>query len=124
MSKVIVAISAILMTAITASAGCGEVREIYYAELGYQDHYNSRGTRLETVAGILRQDRANYHKFYKRDPYDTGDSFFGSKRNRAIFEQMLRYSSVSRSARNAILYRNPKVKVVICYQNRLSITVY
>ncbi len=94
--------------------------EIYYARLGSQDHYNSRGNRLESVAGIIRQDRANYHKFYRRDSEDTGDSYFASKSNRAVLERMLNNGYASRSTRNAILYGNPLILVRV-YNRRIEV---
>ena len=39
----------------------------YNARLSARDHYNSNGERLRTVAAILRQDRANFHRFNRRD---------------------------------------------------------
>jgi hypothetical protein len=63
--------------------------ETYYARLSGADHFNSRGQRLKSAAAIIRQDRANYHRFNVRDDEDTGDSYFSSKSNRAALERML-----------------------------------
>jgi hypothetical protein len=87
--------------------------EIYIAKIGEHDKYNSSGMRLNNVAAIIRQDRANYHKFYIRDREDSDDNFFASKRNRAILERMLRRGYISRSAREAILYGNPLIMVKV-----------
>ena len=35
----------------------------YVARLSVDDHYNSKGVRLDNVAAIIRQDRANVHRF-------------------------------------------------------------
>jgi len=99
----------------------GGIREVYYARLGYQDHYNSHGVRLHSVAAILRQDRANYHKFYWRDPDDTGDTFFRSKYNRSIFERIIANSYIPPNIRNAILYGEPYIRVTIYNDNRIRI---
>ncbi|SHO80979.1 Mll7437 protein [hydrothermal vent metagenome] len=88
-------------------------REIYMARISENDKYNSRGMRLNSVAAIIRQDRANYHKFYIRDRGDSTDDFFSSKRNRGILERMLRRGYISRATRNAILYGNPLIVVKI-----------
>jgi len=85
----------------------------YEARLSYRDHFNSHGSRLETVAGIIRQDRANYHRYHRRDAEDTWDRFFDSKENRATMERMLSRGYITRSARRAILYGTPLVRVKI-----------
>lgn len=60
----------------------------YHARLSEQDHRDSAGRRLTSVAAILSQDRANYHRFHKRDPNDQGDSFFNSAQHRELFYRM------------------------------------
>jgi len=121
--KIMLVLSFLLLS-ITTFVSANDVREVYVAKLSYRDHHNSWGDRLRTVAGILRQDRANYHKFYKRDNADTYDQFFSSKRNRAVFERMINNSYVSRDARNAILYGEPMVKVTIYYGNRIAVSIF
>jgi len=61
----------------------------YVALLSERDHFNSNGQRLDSAAAIIRQDRANFHRFGIRDPEDQDDPFFGDERNRAALEQML-----------------------------------
>jgi hypothetical protein len=61
----------------------------YVALLSERDHFNSNGQRLESAAAIIRQDRANFHRFGIRDPEDQDDPFFGDEANRAALEQML-----------------------------------
>lgn len=55
----------------------------YYTLLGTMDAYNSRGQPLDDLCAILRQDRANWHRFGKRDNVDNGDPIFGSAETRA-----------------------------------------
>ena len=58
----------------------------YQAYIGSQDHYNSRGRRLQRLRDILRQDRYYYYR-YGGDMGDTSDPYgFGSKRERRFFE--------------------------------------
>jgi hypothetical protein len=58
----------------------------YYAYLSKKDLYNSNGERLTSVADILRQDRANYHKG-KADGQDEDDGgIFSTAAGRAKFE--------------------------------------
>lgn len=98
--------------------GVGSVRadeliEQYVAVLSENDHFNSKGSRLADAAAIIRQDRANYHKFGLRDRGDSGDNFFASASNRDLLERMLNRGTSSRSAINAIVNRTPVVLVQI-----------
>ena len=97
-------------------------REIYFAKISMDDKYNSRGGRLDSVSSILRQDRANYHKFHIRDRGDTSDNFFYYKSNRAKLSRMLRNGYISRGTRDAILYGNPLLIVKI-YRNSIEVEV-
>ena len=56
----------------------------YYTLLGPTDAFNSRGQPLDDFCAIVRQDRANWHRFNKRDSSDSGDPFFGAPEIRAM----------------------------------------
>ncbi len=58
----------------------------YVADIQEQDLFNSSGIRLQGVEQILRQDRANVHKFGLGSDIDTRDQFFNVPANRAILE--------------------------------------
>ena len=90
-----------------------ELLDTYVARLSANDHFNSKGKRLRSVAAIMRQDRANYHKFGIRDSEDTGDDFFSNKSNRAILERMLNRGYISEKTKNAILNKTPLILVQI-----------
>ena len=90
-----------------------ELLETYVAELGPDDHFNSNGKRLTHAWQIIRQDRANFHRYGVRDPLDEGDSFFGSIENRAIAERMLRRGRISRGLARRIVRENVVVRVEI-----------
>ncbi|MEM0934598.1 MAG: hypothetical protein AAF646_16450 [Pseudomonadota bacterium] len=55
----------------------------YYTALGPQDFYNSSGRQLTDFGAILQQDRANFHRFNRRDASDEGDPFFANRDLRA-----------------------------------------
>jgi|SRR5215471_16887338 len=59
---------------------------VYFTVLDEKDYYNSSGERLTSVADILRQDRANYHKGQggPRDEDDGG--IFATKEGRSKFD--------------------------------------
>ncbi|MEM1301371.1 MAG: hypothetical protein AAGH17_02215 [Pseudomonadota bacterium] len=56
----------------------------YTAFIGPQDFYNSSGARIGSVCGVLQQDRANFHRFGKRDAQDQSDPFFATPAARAV----------------------------------------
>jgi hypothetical protein len=97
--------------------------ETYVARLSAQDHYNSNGVRLLTAAGIIRQDRANYYEFGKRDPEDQPDAFFSSVANRARLEEMLLHGTISPATNNEIVNGTPLI-VVKVYENFIAVDVY
>lgn len=100
-----------------------EPLETYVARLSEQDHFNSSGARLRTAAGIIRQDRANYYEFGRRDPEDTADAFFASKANRARLEYMLLHGRISAATNNEIVNHTPLI-VVKVYENFIDVDVY
>jgi len=86
----------------------------YVAKIGKADHYNSDGLRIDKAEYIIQQDRANYHKFKKRDPQDESDPFFKTKENRAKMYRMIqRGGGLDRRVRRAILNGNPLIKVKV-----------
>jgi hypothetical protein len=97
--------------------------ETYVARLSVQDHYNSNGVRLLTAAGIIRQDRANYYEFGKRDPEDQPDAFFSSVANRARLEEMLLHGTISPATNNEIVNGTPLI-VVKVYENFIAVDVH
>jgi hypothetical protein len=85
---------AIILTVLAAGApdiveGASRAKsegKVYFTVLSDNDYYNSKGERLTSVADILRQDRANYHKGQggPRDEDDGG--IFATKEGRGKFE--------------------------------------
>jgi hypothetical protein len=79
----------------TATMGLTEVEKMkpspvglsgYTARLSAQDRLNSNGTRLTELSAILRQDRANYHRFNKKDAEDGDDPWFNTTSGRSFFD--------------------------------------
>lgn len=113
-----VLLTALLAIATPAPVAACDLVESYIARLGAADHFNSRGDRLSSAAAIIRQDRANYYLFGKRDPEDGGDAFFSSKENRAKLERMLENGQSSPTALAEIVNGTPLIEVSICRSNR------
>jgi len=90
-------------SSITMQPGSDHLIEEYRAWIGRQDLFNSRGQRLTQPWQIIRQDRANYHRFGRADPGDEWDSFFASANNRERMERMLMQGQISPRAARAIV---------------------
>jgi len=97
-----------------------QLLESYTAHLSWADHYNSNGQRLTEPWQIIRQDRANYHRYGRADPQDQWDSFFSDFNNRARAEQMLSAGYISAQARNAIVNGEVFVQVEIWGQGNTA----
>jgi hypothetical protein len=50
--------------------------------------FNSSGVRLTRIADILQQDRANFHRFGRREDMDRGDPLFGDRAVRARIPEL------------------------------------
>ena len=85
----------------------------YIARLSSKDHRNSQGDRLDSAAAIIRQDRANFHKFGRQDDEDESDGFFASANNRELLEKFLERGSAEKSAIRSILNGTPLIRVRI-----------
>ncbi|MBB4566586.1 hypothetical protein [Rhizobium leucaenae] len=93
--------------------GSAHLIESYRAYIGSDDLYNSKGERLTLPWQIIRQDRANYHAYRRRDRGDEGDGFFSLASNRQKLEAMLESGNIVGDAANLIARGNVWVKVDI-----------
>lgn len=117
-------LTALLLTVVSLSgpAAAQEALEGYVARLGERDHFNSKGQRLTSAAAIIRQDRANFHKFGVRDPEDESDSFFADKSNRDLMERLLERGHATGDTLSRIVNGTPLIHVRI-YNNYVDVTV-
>lgn len=93
----------------------------YSAYIGPDDLFNSKGERLSAPWQVLRQDRANYHRFGISQPGDEWDPVFHDAEARAVLEDLLRRGSLSRAAAADIMRGGAQVVVTI-WGNGLSAT--
>lgn len=107
---------------VVADTGSSEIGR-YRAWIGDDDLYNSQGQRLTKVWQVLRQDRANFHKFGVSQPGDEADRFFANDRNRAIMESMVRSGSIDRAASQRLLAGNVMIDVRILGRGETGDTV-
>jgi hypothetical protein len=123
--KILFAAAALL--ALAAPVSAAELIESYQARLSSADHFNSSGERLTATAAIIRQDRANFHKFGIRDAEDESDRFFADQGNRALMERLLERGRTTGEARRAIVNGTPLIRVEL-WRDRgddfVTVTVY
>lgn len=108
------AVAALALSAPLALAD--ELLADYVAFIGRDDLYNSKGARLSEPWQILRQDRANYHRFGISQPGDEWDPIFKDKGNRAIMERMVQQGNIEASAGRGIVQGGVMVRVKV-YDN-------
>ena len=115
--KLIIAIAISLAANLPIRSNAQQLIGSYTALLSEADHFNSRGQRLTTAAAIIRQNRANFHRFGIRNPEDQDDPFFGDERNRAALEQMLDRGQADPSVVNRIVNGPPVLIRVDIFRN-------
>ncbi len=96
-------LTALALLASTTVAQADSLIGSYVAYIGSQDLYNSNGQRLNEPWQVLRQDRANYHRFGISQPGDEWDPFFGSIDNRAAMERMIMNGYIEPNAARTLL---------------------
>lgn len=112
----------VLLLSSTPAMAQGRVLAEYVARIGPQDHVTSQGVRLDTAAAVLRQDRANYHRFDMADPEDEGDDVFDDAHERARFERLLSRGIARPPTLRAIVNDTPLVRVTV-YPTRADVEI-
>ncbi|MGJ7040223.1 hypothetical protein [Shinella sp. BE166] len=108
--------AAAIAAVLAASAGAAradELIESYGAYIGQDDLYNSSNERLTQPWQVIRQDRANVHRFGVSQPGDDFDNFFASARNRELAERMIRSGRIDGSAARRLLNGDVQIHVEI-----------
>ncbi len=95
----------------------------YSAFIGPEDLYNSAGKKLKQPWQVLRQDRANYHKFKVRQRGDENDPFFRDAGNREAMENKVRNGHIEKSAARTLMSGNAIVYVEIYGRNGIGTSV-
>ncbi|QHQ35703.1 hypothetical protein [Algicella marina] len=106
---------AFCLSALASIATAQEARVgSYNAFIGTQDLVNSSGIRLENAAQVLRQDRANVHRFNILQAGDTKDFWFFAPDSRAAMESLFAArGGIPATTAQAILRGNVPVVVYI-----------
>ena len=114
------ALAALFGLASASAASAQGIVDEYCTKVSRNDKVASDGYALTDAASILRQDRANYHKFGIRDPGDQGDSTFKSAKARSRIPAMLDNGDTDAATLRKIVSGNPRVCVEI-YRNSLFV---
>lgn len=126
--RVTAAAVGLAMAGFVAPVAAQDVVGGYAAWIGIDDLYNSEGARLSQPWQVLRQDRANYHRYNIWQDGDEWDPFFEDANNRAAMEQMILNGYIDPGAARAILQGDVMVYVTIYGQggqgDYLSVEVY
>ena len=107
------AVFAAVLAVPAGAARADELIESYGAYIGQDDLYNSSNERLTQPWQVIRQDRANVHRFGVRQPGDEIDGFFTSARNRELAERMIRSGRIDRQAARVLLDGDVRIHVEI-----------
>jgi hypothetical protein len=120
-------IGAVAALGLAGAAAAQTMIGSYSAYIGWDDLHNSNGARLSAPWQVLRQDRANYHRFGIRQAGDEWDAFFGSIDNRAAMERMIMNGAIEPSAAQILMQGGATVFVRIYGQggvgNSIRVTV-
>lgn len=88
----------------------GGVIARYRTRLSAADHVGAQGTPLVNAGLVLQQDRANFHRYRRRDPEDQTDRVF---RNAAERGFMPRYLQIPPAVAQQIMTGTPLVEVSV-----------
>lgn len=76
----------LLLSLAPPDAGAYDGLDLYNCRISAHDRVNSSGKKLTTLRDILAQDRANYHRFGRRDRVDESDFVFTTTASRNLFQ--------------------------------------
>ena len=119
------AVAALLLASVlgTSTARADDMLGSYVARISERDHHASDGYALDSAAQMVRQDRANWHKFHRRDSDDEGDAWFRTNDQRADLQRMLeRPGAMSSSTKRAIVNGEPLIQVAV-YENSVRVSI-
>ncbi|MBO6718969.1 MAG: hypothetical protein JJ913_13510 [Rhizobiaceae bacterium] len=95
----------------------------YVARLSEDDHYASDGYPLDTAAQVVRQDRANVHRFGVIDRDDDADPWFAQAAARTELERLLNQPGAMNAATREIVFQGTPLVKVDVYRNSVRVTV-
>ncbi|TIU80111.1 MAG: hypothetical protein E5W03_18730 [Mesorhizobium sp.] len=122
-SKAMAVAGLVAATLVAGSARADDMLGSYVARISDRDHRASDGYPLSSAAQMVRQDRANWHKFHRRDSDDQGDPWFRRDGSRADLQRMLeRGGAMSSTTRRAIVNGEPLIEVDV-YSDSVRVSI-
>ena len=107
----------------TAAARADDMLGSYVARISDRDHQASDGYALETAAQMVRQDRANWHKFGNGDQEDQDDPWFTTNAKRERLQRLLdQGGAMNQATRRAIVNGEPLIEVEV-YRNSVRVRI-
>ena len=114
-------VAATIASTATVEAVADDYLGSYVARISRADKFASDGYPLDNAAQVVRQDRANVHRFGRADPEDQFDPWFNSNGARARLQNMLqRRGAIGPRVRQAIMRGYPLI-VVDVYRSRATV---
>jgi hypothetical protein len=93
----------------------------YVARISQDDHFASDGYPLDSAAQMVRQDRANWHRFGQGDREDESDRWFKTTQQRSRLQKMLEQrGAMDAATRRAITNGRPLIQVDV-YTSRVQV---
>ena len=112
MNRYTIVLAGMMLATVCGTARADMLLGSYVTRITDHDKYASDGYALDSAAQMVRQDRANYHKFHRRDRDDENDVWFRTNGQRAALERMLqRPGAMSGQVKRAIVNGEPLIQV-------------
>lgn len=95
----------------------------YVARISQDDHFASDGYPLDSAAQMVRQDRANWHRFGQVDREDESDRWFKTNQQRSRLQRMLEQrGAMDAATRRAITNGRPLIQVDV-YSSSVQVII-
>ena len=116
-------LAGIVASTFVAEALANDYLGSYVARISRVDKFASDGYPLDNAAQVVRQDRANVHRFGRADREDELDPWFRSNSARARLQNLLqRPGAIGPRVRQAIMRGHPLI-VVDVYRSRATVRI-
>ena len=125
MNRFLGVVAACILTVLVGitAASADEYLGSYVARISEQDHQASDGFPLDSAGQMVRQDRANWHKFGNGDPEDQDDPWFTTNAKRERLQRLLdQGGAMNQATRRAIVNGEPLIEVEV-YRNSVLVRI-
>lgn len=109
--KTMIFAGATALAALATPVAAADYFGSYDAFISRDDVVNSSGARLGDMGAILRQDRANVHRYNIRQRGDAVDGFFGQAYLREQLQAAVNDSNIPGYIEEAIMAGNARITV-------------